>query len=419
MRSISTFVTLLVAGIFCSAPLAAPIDIHGSLTVGGGKVVNKNGVPPQLRGMSFYWSQAKVGKDFYNPKVVDWMVSDWNVSILRAAMAVEGDWSTAEKGYLSDPAGNKARVKAVVDAAIAKGIYVIIDWHDHNALDHKAKALEFFTEMSQTYGKSPNVIFEIFNEPLDVPWSSLKTYATDLLAAIRKNSDNLVVVGTGKWDTELIPPSKDPITGYQNVAYAFHMYASEEWHHTHYMKRADSAIAAGLPLFVSEWGLSQANGNGTLNMPWINGFWNWMESQKLSSCAWSITDAAESSASLKAVTWNGDGSAKHNVSVEGGWPESDLTEGGKWLRGKFRALNPVLSVKRSERRCICVRGSDGRATLKFGSAVGPGTVRISDAKGTIRQTISVGRGQSVGLDLERGLHFVRLNDEPAIPMMAP
>jgi endoglucanase len=420
MLSVRTLLTTILAcSIGASVALAAPIDRHGALTVSGGKVVDKNGLPPQLRGMSFYWSQAKVGKDFYNAKVVDWMASDWNVSILRAAMAVEGDWSTAEKGYLSDPTGNKARVKAVVDQAIAKGVYVIIDWHDHNALDHKAKAVEFFTEMSKTYGKSPNVIFEIFNEPLDVPWSSLKTYATDLLAAIRTNSDNLVIVGTGKYDTELIPPSKDPITTYKNVAYAFHMYASEEWHHTHYMKRADSAIAAGLPLFVSEWGLTLASGNGTLNMSWIEEFWGWMEANKLSNCAWSISDAAESSASLKAVTWNGDGSAKHNVSVDGGWAESDLTEGGKWLRNKFRSLNQTSVLTRSENRCICLRGPDGRAMLKFGSAVGPGTLQVVDAKGQVKKTISVNASRSIPLDLERGLHFVRMDNQPAVPVMVP
>jgi endoglucanase len=382
-------------------------------------VVDKNGVPPQLRGMSFYWSQAKVGKDFYNAKLVDWMASDWNTSILRAAMAVEGDWSTVEKGYLSDPTGNKARVKAVVDAAVAKGIYVIIDWHDHNGITHKEQAKAFFAEMSQTYGKVPNVIFEIFNEPLDVPWSDLKSYATDLLTVIRQNSDNLVIVGTGKWDTELIPPSKDPITGYKNVAYAFHMYASEEWHHSHYMPRADSAIAAGLPLFVSEWGLSPASGNGTLNMTWVNEFWNWMENNKLSSCAWSLSDAAESSAALKAVTWNGDGSAKHNVSVEGGWPVADLTEGGKWLREKFRALNQTGTLARAERRCICLRGPDGRAKLDFGTAVGPATLRIVEANGSVSRTISVSRRQTVDLDLKRGLHFVRLDNQPAVPVMVP
>lgn len=404
--------------VLAATPSATPIEMHGALSVSNGQVVDKNGVPPQLRGMSFYWSQAKVGKDFYNADVVGWLASDWNVNIVRAAMAIEGDWSVQEKGYLSDPNGNKARVKAVVDAAIAKGIYVVIDWHDHNGLDHKEQAKSFFKEMSETYGKSPNVIFEIFNEPLDVTWPSLKTYATDLLSVIRPNSENLVIVGTGKWDTELIPPSKDPITNYKNVAYAFHMYASEEWHHTHYMKRADSAIAARLPLFVSEWGLSPASGNGSLNMSWIQDFWNWMETNKLSSCAWSISDASESSAALKAVSWNSDGSAKHNVSTTGRWSASDLTEGGTWLRNRFKASNPV-SISGSARSASQRIRLAGNGIVELSLPGGSRSVRVFSPSGEVLQSISVTGLGSVALDLPRGLHIVRVDDLPARSVLIP
>jgi endoglucanase len=100
--------------------------------------------------MSLYWSQSKAGRDFYNSEAVNWLADDWHANIIRAAMAIEGDWSDSEKGYLSDPATNKTRVKAVVDAAIAKGIYVIIDRHDHNALDHQNQSVTFFKEMAQT-----------------------------------------------------------------------------------------------------------------------------------------------------------------------------------------------------------------------------------------------------------------------------
>jgi endoglucanase len=409
------FVTFLI---LAGGSLATPVDLHGALAVTGGQVVDKNGAPPQLRGMSFYWSQAKVGRDFYNASVVDWMVSDWNTNILRAALAVEGDWSTAEKGYLSDPSGNKQRIKTVVDAAIAKGIYVVIDWHDHNATTHQTQAVSFFTEMSQLYGKQPNVIFEIFNEPLDIPWSEIKTYAQTVISAIRQNSDNLIVVGTPKWDSELIPPAKDPIAGTKNIAYAFHMYASEEWHHTYYTKRADSAIALGLPLFVSEWGLTPASGSGDINQQWVDEFWNWMESKKLSSCAWSLSDAAESSAALKAVTWNGDGSAKHNVSTSGSWPTSDLTSSGAWLRDKFRATNSIVAVSRKSPRGFGIRSTGRGVQLTLEKESVSTTVRVLDPRGgVVAERVLTPSG--VGIELATGVYNVLVGGSHARTVVVP
>jgi endoglucanase len=406
----------LLAGL---AWTATPVEQHGALAVVSGQVVDKNGVPPQLRGMSLYWSQAKVGRDFYNTSVVDWLATDWNVKVVRAALAVEGDWSPVEKGYLSDAQGNTARIKTVVDAAIAKGIYVVIDWHDHDAIKHQAQAVSFFTEMSQLYGKQPNVIFEIFNEPLDISWSSIKSYSQTVIQAIRKNSDNLIVVGTPKWASELIPPAKDPITGFKNVAYAFHMYASEEWHHKHYIKRADSAIAMGLPLFVSEWGLTPASGNGNINMQWVEEFWSWMESRKLSSCAWSLSDASETSAALKAVTWNGDGSAKHNVSTTGGWSTSDLTQSGNWLRDKFRQSNTVSTVPKPALPSLRMARAGRSVAVTLEPGVPAASLRVADLRGKVRFERSAVPGGTVRFELAPGVYHLALGESPAIAFVVP
>ncbi|WP_224751227.1 hypothetical protein [Mucilaginibacter pankratovii] len=51
---------LLITIGFLSAALAqpagSPVAVNGALSVKGGKIVNKNGVPPQLRGISLSWS---------------------------------------------------------------------------------------------------------------------------------------------------------------------------------------------------------------------------------------------------------------------------------------------------------------------------------------------------------------------------
>src|SRR5690606_15786452 len=96
--------------------------------VEGNKIMDESGTPVQLRGMSFFWSQW-IGK-YYNREAVKWLKDDWRCTVVRAALSVE------HGGYLENPEAEKAKIKTVVEAAIEEGLYVIIDWHDHEAEKH-------------------------------------------------------------------------------------------------------------------------------------------------------------------------------------------------------------------------------------------------------------------------------------------
>eukprot|EP00445_Apocalathium_hangoei_P036916 CAMPEP_0203956960 /NCGR_PEP_ID=MMETSP0359-20131031/89025_1 /ASSEMBLY_ACC=CAM_ASM_000338 /TAXON_ID=268821 /ORGANISM="Scrippsiella Hangoei, Strain SHTV-5" /LENGTH=253 /DNA_ID=CAMNT_0050890767 /DNA_START=16 /DNA_END=774 /DNA_ORIENTATION=- len=146
-----------------TAPAGSPVDMHGAIRVEGNKLLGKHGQPVRLRGMSLFWSQWS--STYWSEGVVDWLVKDWKVTMIRAAMGVESG------GYLESGKIEKQRVVTVVDAAIRNGIYVVIDWHDHHAQSHKDEARAFFDEMASMYGGFPNVFFEIFNEPLQESWS--------------------------------------------------------------------------------------------------------------------------------------------------------------------------------------------------------------------------------------------------------
>ena len=150
-----------------------------------------------------------VVKNTNNAETVSWLKLDWNTTIVRAAMGVEDPG-----GYIDDPAGNKEKIKTVVDAAIDEGVYVIIDWHSHHAEDYESEAIAFFEEMATLYGEYDNIIYEIYNEPLAVSWSgTIKPYAENVIAAIRAiDSDNIIVVGTPNWSQDVNYPAADPIT---------------------------------------------------------------------------------------------------------------------------------------------------------------------------------------------------------------
>ncbi len=291
-----------------------PVDVYGQLGVNGANIVDANGGIVQLRGMSFFWSQW-MGK-YWNANVVETLATDWEATIVRASMAVDADG-----GYIYNRT-EANKVKTVVDAAIEMGIYVLIDWHSHHAEDYTNDAVAFFTQMAQQYGEYPNVIYEIYNEPLDVSWSNtIKPYAEEVIAAIRKeDADNLIIVGTPKWSQNVDDVIGNTIND-DNIAYSLHIYASEYSHYINLFDKARSAIDAGIPLFVTEWGVSEASGNGNFNKSWTKEWVDFMDENKLSWCNWSLADKDETSAALQP-----------GASIDGSWDSSELTESGSYIK---------------------------------------------------------------------------------------
>jgi|GEM_PF-1528715 len=302
------------------------VQAYGQLKVQGTQILSQAGDPAVLRGMSLYWSLPAWGNStqFWNASVIKWLADDWHANVVRAAMGVE-----PSGGYLSNPTEQKAYVSTVVDAAIAKGIYVIIDWHDANASSHEASAVQFFQEMATKYGKYPNVIYEVFNEPDDESWATVKRYSTKVIDAIRAiDPDNLILVGSPQWDQAVRSPADDPITGRANIAYTLHFYAGT---HTDALRAEANYALTKIPLFISEWGTSNADGNGGPFTASSDTWLSWADQNKLSWCNWSVHNLSESSAALT-------GSA----SPTGNWnPTSDLSASGQYVRTKMRAANPT------------------------------------------------------------------------------
>jgi len=286
------FLTLFILFASISIHSETAVEKHGQLKVVGNKIVDQHGEPTQLRGMSFFWSQW-MGK-FYNKLLVNWLVDDWKVTVVRAAMGAKHEES--QSGYIYDGA-EKQKVIDVVEASLRKGIYVIIDWHDHYAHENVKEAKRFFQDMAKRYGKHPNVIYEIFNEPIKVSWSEVvKPYAETIISAIREiDPDNLIIVGTPSWCQDVDEAAKDPLSG-ENLVYALHFYAAT--HGADIRDKAQFALDKGLPLFVSEFGTCLASGNGFLDSSETEVWFRFMDENKLSWCNWSIADKDETASAL-------------------------------------------------------------------------------------------------------------------------
>jgi len=309
---------LIIIICFSVLSYSQPVKKHGQLKVVGTQLSDELGKPLVLRGLSYGWHNW--WPRFYNADNVDWLVKDWKIDVLRAAMGVEPN-----NGYIDKPEWSTEKIKAVVDEAIKQDIYVIIDWHSHNI--NLEEAITFFKEMAKTYGDKPHVIYEIFNEPDKESWPDVKEYSIAVIKEIRAiDPDNIILVGSGQWDQDVHIAADDPINGFDNLMYTLHFYAAT---HKQWLRdRGDYAMKKGLALFVSESAGMKANGDEELDYDEWNKWIKWMEANKISWITWSIADKDESCSMLLP-----------KASSTGGWQAHDMKESGNKTRELIRKYN--------------------------------------------------------------------------------
>lgn len=293
---------------------AGPVSHFGKIISCGGNLCGEKtgtSVPIQLKGPSLYWSTGDPAVLFHSA-TVDWFVNNFEIGVIRAPMAIkyykensepisasDGNNGVTSYGYLSTPAGynekgnQKKLIKDVVDAAIANDIYVIVDWHSHNASRETNEAVTFFKDMATEYKDVPNLIWEIYNEPVSDDAGAINNYAKSVVAAIRNaGNNNLVVVGTPFYSSQ---PNQQVSQGlhntYSNIAYTLHFYAAAN--HDGYKSNGSSAMSSA-PIFITEWGASDASGDG--NISDASSWRSWMDQNKVSGCMWYAGTGTQSSA---------------------------------------------------------------------------------------------------------------------------
>jgi endoglucanase len=280
-----TFVCALAV---IAASAITPVQQYGQLQVRGAQLCDQNGNPVTLKGVSFGWHN--IWPRFYNKGAVKELVREWDATVIRAAMGIK-----IEDNYLENPEFALKCITPVIQQSIKEGVYVIIDWHAHEMYTDKAK--EFFGKMAQQYGKYPNIIYELFNEPVNDSWESLKVYHKTIIDEIRRyDPDNIVLCGCPHWDQDIDIVAKSPIEGVSNVMYTVHFYAAT--HKDYLRNKMTDAVKGGLPVFVSECAAMEASGNGPLDETEWQKWVDTMNSLKISFACWSLSDKDETCSML-------------------------------------------------------------------------------------------------------------------------
>jgi len=302
-----------------------PVGVNGHLRIEGPDLVNESGAVVQLKGISTMWlnweqrySASKEG--------LRWLRDNWDLSVIRAAMGVERDG-----GYLQNPAAMVSRVRTIVHNAVELGVYVIIDWHDHNAQQHPEAALEFFRSMADEFGEYPGVLYETFNEPVgNVSWPDVvKPYHEQVTAAIReRDPDNVIIMGTPFWSQAANVAADDPVAG-ENLMYTVHFYSCD--HRGGQRQQAQAARQAGAAIFVTEWGATKADGGtdagGQICVDEARIWHQFLNDNDISWAAWKLDDCTDLSCLLQP-----------SAPSDGGWTDEWLYGHGPFVRDRMLGL---------------------------------------------------------------------------------
>lgn len=290
----------------------------GRLHVKGTKLVDKKGHEVQLCGVSTHglsWYPQYV-----NDKCFAQLHDKWGANVVRLAMYTE-----EYNGYCSGDAKNRSDLKKLIKKGVRLAkkhkMYVIVDWHilsDGNPNSHKKEAKAFFREMSREFKGYNNVIYEICNEPNNgTSWKEIKSYARSVISTIRKNDKKaVIVVGTPTWSQDVDQAAADPIKG-DNIMYALHFYAAT--HKADLRNKMTAAINKGLPVFVTEYGICDASGNGAIDKEEANRWVQTMDEYGVSYIAWNLSNKQESSSIIKSSCPKVSGFKKSELSDEGRW----------------------------------------------------------------------------------------------------
>lgn len=215
----------------------------------------------------------------------------WYPTVIRLAI-YPADSADTDSPYTYQAGSDEfyeTLLRPAVERVKERGAYAIVDWHyigDTSA--HRETTEDFWRTIAPKFANDPNVIFELFNEPVNRSggWPSVKEDMQTWYDIVREAApENLVLVGTPSWCQQLVETATSPLDG-TNIAYVAHIYPMHfSWQST--LRGIETANAVH-PVFLTEWGY-EAGSNAIVDSDQANygePYKAWVEEQGMSTVAW-------------------------------------------------------------------------------------------------------------------------------------
>ena len=321
-----------------------PVKTYGMLYVVNGQLTTKTKTPVVLRGMSSDVLSECQG--FFGAETVKTLAEDWGVEVIRVAVPADN----VDESYIKNAEKYFKQTCEIIDLCIKQGIYVIVDWHisaNGNPLAYQKKAVEFFTRIAGVYADSPNVIYEICNEPngtrtektknktkkVAVDWDkTVKPYAEAVIKSIRAiDKDNIIIVGTSDYSRDIDKAANNPIKGV-NICYSVHFNASSDGDELR--NKITEAKSKGLCVVATEWKTTDSSGVAAPHAENSTKWLDFLDENKISWCNSYI--GGNNSTTSNALIFGGERYTLEDI-FAGHWPHGLLSESGLIVRNRLLA----------------------------------------------------------------------------------
>ncbi len=285
-------ITVLFASMFLPTQTAQAISTPW-LTTSGRFIKDPQGNNVVLRGVSLVdIGEVNLGRTRNASQLINMATNEadgWYARVVR--LPVYPNAIDSSPGWIANPdAYFNNHLDPAIQNCVVRQIYCIIDWHyitDYNNSTVDTATRAFWNYVAPRYANTPNVIFELYNEPVNPDnWQTWKQWAQPWVDIIRSHApNNLILIGGPRWSQNLSSAASSPFVG-SNLVYVAHIYP-EHGGQSNWDSWFGNA-ANSVPFFVTEWGWIQGGAtptNGTQSGYGVP-FSNYLESKGLSWTAW-------------------------------------------------------------------------------------------------------------------------------------